>query len=328
MVGWVVLQREDGRILLARRAGVSYGAGQWGLPGGHAEPTESWRVAAARELREEVGVEVAPADLEPVGIQRYLDGDHYGIDLFLRARRWQGEPRPVSECSEVGWFAPDQLPADALGWLGPVLALHLRQGVWFGESGFDQDESGASGTGDHETGEIAFDEGSGSGGAGTSGLEHGVRQATVADAGVVAELLDAFNREFGTPTPGPAVLEGRLRALLPGNDLLALLAVPSGQAEEPALGLALLSFRPSVWYEGPVATLDELYVRPDHRGRRIGHALLETACRLAVQRGAGTMEINVDGEDIDARRFYRAHGFTDTEPGATEPMYLYYRDLS
>jgi hypothetical protein len=33
-----------------------------------------------------------------------------------------------------------------------------------------------------------------------------LRVAAVVDAGVVAELLDAFNREYDTPTPGPAVL--------------------------------------------------------------------------------------------------------------------------
>ena len=44
-------------------------------------------------------------------------------------------------------------------------------------------------------------------------------------------------------------------------------------------------------------------------------------------RGAEVMEINVDGEDTDARRFYEAHGFTHTEPGATEPMFFYYREL-
>ncbi|MGC9665506.1 GNAT family N-acetyltransferase [Planosporangium sp. 12N6] len=151
--------------------------------------------------------------------------------------------------------------------------------------------------------------------------DHPVRRATVADAAVVADLLDAFNREFDWPSPGPAVLTVRLRRLLAGDHLVALLA------GEPAVGVAVMSFRSNVWYEGPVAALDELYVRPDLRGQRFGHAMLEAACRLARERGAETLEINVDGEDTDARRFYEAHGFTNTEPGAAEPMFYYHRDL-
>ena len=152
--------------------------------------------------------------------------------------------------------------------------------------------------------------------------ERSVRRATAADAGTVAEMLDAFNREFDTPTPGTGVLAARLRELLAGDHLVALLA------GEPPVGVAVVSFRSNVWYDGPVAALDELYVRPDRRGQRFGHAMLEAACRLAREHGAETFEINVDGEDTDARRFYEAHGFTNVEPGATEPMYYYYRDLT
>lgn len=151
--------------------------------------------------------------------------------------------------------------------------------------------------------------------------EHPVRQATAADAAAVAELLDAFNHEFGAPSPGTDVLTARLRRLIAGDHLVALLT------GEPAVGVAVLTFRPDVWHEGPAAVLDELYVRPGLRGQRFGHALLEEACRLARERGAGTLAINVDGEDTDTRRFYEAHGFADTEPGAAEPMFYYYRDL-
>jgi ribosomal protein S18 acetylase RimI-like enzyme len=151
--------------------------------------------------------------------------------------------------------------------------------------------------------------------------DHHVRRATPEDAATVAALLDAFNREFATPTPGADVLTRRLERLLAGDDLIALL---SGT---PAVGVAIVSFRPSVWYEGRVATLDELYVQPDTRGRLHGHAMLEAVCELARERGAESLEINVDGEDVDAQRFYERHGFTNTEPGQTEPMYYYYRDL-
>jgi 8-oxo-dGTP diphosphatase len=140
LVAWVMLQRDDGRILLARRSGVAYGDGLWGLPGGHAELTESWSAAAVREVREEIGVEVDPADLDPVGVQRYLDGAWHGVDVLFRTRRWTGTPRPVAECSDLDWFPPDDLPADALPWLAPTLQLHLDRGTWFLETGFPTGE--------------------------------------------------------------------------------------------------------------------------------------------------------------------------------------------
>ena len=89
----------------------------------------------------------------------------------------------------------------------------------------------------------------------------------------------------------------------------------------------MLSFRPNVWYRGPVAILDELYIRPELRGHRLGSALLDAALDLVRDRGGALMEINVDGEDTDARRFYEAHGFTNTEPKQTDPMLYYYREL-
>lgn len=148
-----------------------------------------------------------------------------------------------------------------------------------------------------------------------------VRVADVADSVAVARLLDAFNREFAVPTPGPDRLAGRLRAMLAGDDVLALLA------GEPAVGVALLTFRPSVWFPGPAAILEELYVVPDRRGRGIGGRLLERALAEAAERGAGTLEIPVDEGDVDARRFYEAHGFAHTDPESGEGRLLYARDI-
>ena len=148
-----------------------------------------------------------------------------------------------------------------------------------------------------------------------------MRRATPDDAAVVASLLHDFNVEFATPTPEVEVLAERLGRLLDGGDVIALLA------PEPAAAVALMTFRPNVWYAGPVALLDELYVRPDLRGRRIGSALLTVRMRLARDRGAGLMEINVNEGDVDARRFYERHGFSCTEPGGTERMLYYEREL-
>ena len=147
------------------------------------------------------------------------------------------------------------------------------------------------------------------------------RIAEPADAPVVAGLLHDFNVEFDTATPGTEVLTRRLWALLPRDDVVVLLA------GEPAVAVALITFRPGVWYEGPVALLEELYVRPHLRGRGIGHAVLEQACAIARARGSENFEINVDEGDTDARRFYEAHGFSNTEPGETERLLYYFRTL-
>ena len=147
------------------------------------------------------------------------------------------------------------------------------------------------------------------------------RVATAKEVASVAGLLDAFNREYNTPTPGKAVLATRLSRILAGGDVIALL---SG---DPAVAVALLTLRPNVWYEGPVAVLDELYVAPEQRGRGLGSALLEAAEAVTRQHGGRLLEINVDGDDTGARRFYERHGYANSEPGENQPLLYYYREL-
>jgi GNAT superfamily N-acetyltransferase len=147
-----------------------------------------------------------------------------------------------------------------------------------------------------------------------------VRVATPADAEVVAALLHDFNAEFETPTPGAEVLTSRLRELLSAGGTIALLA------GDPAVGVALLTLRSNVWFDGPVAVLDELYVRRDVRGRGIGTALLDRAVGLVRERGGRLLEAYVDEDGSGAReRFYERHGFTNRSDG--QRMLYYEREL-
>lgn len=147
------------------------------------------------------------------------------------------------------------------------------------------------------------------------------RVAEAADAGEVARLLDTFNREYDEPTPGSEVLKERLAWLLTDDAVFALLV------SDPPVGVALVTLRPNVWYDGPVALLDELYVMPDLRRRGLGTALLAAAESMARQRGAELVEINVDGEDLDARRFYERHGYACMSSREPEPDLYYSRRL-
>ena len=148
---------------------------------------------------------------------------------------------------------------------------------------------------------------------------HPVRLASVGDAAAVARLLHDFNTEFGSPTPGPAVLERRLRTLLAQQTTLAWLG------GEPAVGIALVTLRANVWFDGPVALLDELYVTPEARGQGLGTAMIAALLERARSEDWGLVEVNVDEFDRDARRLYERLGFANTEAGSDERQLYYSR---
>ncbi|MBC6493567.1 GNAT family N-acetyltransferase [Microbacterium sp. 4-7] len=147
------------------------------------------------------------------------------------------------------------------------------------------------------------------------------RQATPHDAARLAELLHAFNTEFDTETPGAEVIAERLRTLLGGTSTFAVLG------GDPAVGLALVTLRPNVWSEGPVALLDEMYVEPAHRGGGVGGAVLRHMVEICRELGVAAIEINVDESDAAAMRYYERHGFSGVDPDSGERAFYFYRSL-
>jgi len=148
------------------------------------------------------------------------------------------------------------------------------------------------------------------------------RIGTDSDAAVLASLLTDFNREFDAPVPDPRTLATRFARILGDNDVLTVIA----EISEP-VGFALITLRPTPYYDGPLAQLDELYVVPDLRGSGIGSQILAKAIASLRSRGVGEMHINVDEIDDGARRFYERHGFTNIEPGADYRMLCYLREF-
>lgn len=118
------------------------------------------------------------------------------------------------------------------------------------------------------------------------------------------------------------VLADRLGVLLAGDQTMAILA------GKPAAAVALVTFRPNVWYAGPVALLDELYVASDRRGQGIGSAVIGQLLTIARARGVDLVEITVDEGDVDAQRFYERHGFSPTQEGSTERAFYYALELA
>ena len=95
----------DARVLLGKRTSTVRFAAMWDAFGGHLVPCEEPSTALARELREELGIEVSG----PRFLGIYEDLDPTSKDLFRHylflVMRWRGEPRIANdEHSEIRWF--------------------------------------------------------------------------------------------------------------------------------------------------------------------------------------------------------------------------------
>jgi 8-oxo-dGTP diphosphatase len=96
----VALTGADGRILMQQRHFAAEHGGLWEFPGGKVEPGEAPEHAAARELAEELGVAIDPADLHPVG---FASGESTGksgaprslVILLYACAEWQGTPQAL-----------------------------------------------------------------------------------------------------------------------------------------------------------------------------------------------------------------------------------------
>jgi 8-oxo-dGTP diphosphatase len=122
----------EGRILLQQRAPGRAMAGLWEFPGGKVEAGELPEDALARELAEELGIGIAPADVVPACFASApVTGRHMILLLYL-CRRWRGEPAAL-DASALVWLRPAEMnprempPADAP--LIPLLAALLAAEV-------------------------------------------------------------------------------------------------------------------------------------------------------------------------------------------------------
>ncbi|MBE2240021.1 MAG: NUDIX hydrolase [Caldilineaceae bacterium] len=112
-VAVVALIEAHDRVLLIRRA-VNPARGQWALPGGYMDAGELPISALQREVREEVGLEIAVGDLLEIFPMVNGNGASLGIVLAYHARPLDVhvEPLACDDVDEASWFGPETLPAE------------------------------------------------------------------------------------------------------------------------------------------------------------------------------------------------------------------------
>ena len=132
-----------------------------------------------------------------------------------------------------------------------------------------------------------------------------IRSATEADVPVILGLI----RDLATYERAPDAVvatEPGLREVLFGAKPSAevLLALEAG---EP-VGFAVYFHNFSTWLGRPGLYLEDLFVRPEMRGKGYGRALLERLAQIAKERGCGRMEWAVLDWNAAAIGFYEALG--------------------
>ena len=105
-VAAALIRGTDGRILIARRADTQHQGGLWEFPGGKVEPGESVEAALARELREELGIEVSRS--RPLIAVSHDYPDKHVLLEVREVEAFSGEPHGA-EGQPLAWVAPRDL---------------------------------------------------------------------------------------------------------------------------------------------------------------------------------------------------------------------------
>ncbi|MFT3673080.1 8-oxo-dGTP diphosphatase MutT [Aestuariivirga sp.] len=91
LVAAVALIDADGRVLLSQRPEGKTLAGLWEFPGGKIEAGERPETALIRELKEELGIDVAESCLAPLTFASHAYSDFHLLMPLYVCRRWKGQ---------------------------------------------------------------------------------------------------------------------------------------------------------------------------------------------------------------------------------------------
>ena len=138
-----VIVRHEGKICFVLRANTGWKDGFYGLPAGKVERGESFKQAAIREAKEEIGIAVEQANLQHIFTMHRRENEqdqkelNDWVDCFFEVGSWQGDPANTEphKHSEIGWLDPNTLPENVI----PSVRFAIEQialGRQYGEFGW------------------------------------------------------------------------------------------------------------------------------------------------------------------------------------------------
>jgi len=132
-----------------------------------------------------------------------------------------------------------------------------------------------------------------------------IRPARLQDVPVILQLIRDLATYERAPEEVTATEEQLVDVLFGERPAAEVLLALEG---ESAAGFAVFFHNFSTWLGRPGLYLEDLFVKPEKRGKGYGRALLVELAKIARNRGCGRMEWAVLNWNEPAIKFYRALG--------------------
>ncbi|PYI88193.1 MAG: GNAT family N-acetyltransferase [Verrucomicrobia bacterium] len=132
-----------------------------------------------------------------------------------------------------------------------------------------------------------------------------IRDASISDVPIILQLIRDLATYERAPNDVIATEEGLREVLFGAEPSAKVILIFEGN--EP-VGFAVYFFNFSTWLGRPGLYLEDLFVKPETRGRGYGRVLLIHLAKIARDHGCGRMEWAVLNWNEPAIQFYRKLG--------------------
>lgn len=125
---------KENEILLQRRFQTGFEDGNYGVPAGHLDGNETTREGCAREMKEELGIEIRLEDIDIVHVMQRKATQDERFDFFMKAIKYTGEieNKEPNKCDDLRWFPIDNLPANTIDYVRTAIE-NYKKGVFYSE---------------------------------------------------------------------------------------------------------------------------------------------------------------------------------------------------
>lgn len=128
---------ENNKILLQRRFQTGFMDGYYSVPAGHLYGNETARDGCAREIKEEINIDIKPEDLKVIHVMHRKSPIDERIDFFMTTDFYSGEivNNEPHKCDDLKWFDINNLPNNTVDYVKFAIE-NYQNNIFYSEFGY------------------------------------------------------------------------------------------------------------------------------------------------------------------------------------------------